>query len=347
MSESILDTDTDFSNHSYTFFGPVGMAFSDENVLDETEEFKITLSVMLGICMVLSIVGNVCTCAVIVRDRSMRTPTNCYLFNLAVTDLLMCFFVPMEIYFIWIPDFYPLGEEACRTHFIMWDCLSNCSVLTISALTVERYLVVSKPFLRQKLALKSRVYKIVAAIWIISFAFCIPDIFFIDLSDRKQFIICYFNIPDPLKILVVFELVIFFLMPLTAILMLYLYIAVKLKSSNLRSSPFNGSQNRHKAVKMVAAVAASFFFCWFPYCILRIMFLLPEFKYEDYYNFWRIMNFLCYNGYVSTAINPILYSLMSRKFRQAFKDFFKGQRTRNTSSSRITNSTGWPNTIVK
>ncbi|XP_053612656.1 neuropeptides capa receptor-like [Plodia interpunctella] len=337
--------DTEFSNDSYTFFGPVGMAFSDDNVLDETKEVKIVLSIILGICMVLSIVGNVCTCAVIIRDRSMRTPTNCYLFNLAVTDLLMCFFVPIEIYIIWIPDYYPLGEEGCRIHFIMWDSLSNCSVLTISALTVERYLVVSKPFLRQKLALKSRVYKIVAIIWVISFAFCIPDIFFIDLSERKKSIFCYINIPSPIRILFMIELVVFFLMPLTLILMLYLYMAIKLKSTNLRRSPFDGNQNRHKAVKMLAAVAASFFFCWFPYCILRIMFSHPGFKYEDSYSVWRILNFLCYNGYVSTAINPILYSLMSRKFRQAFKDFFKGRRLRY--GTKITNTPGRPNSAIK
>lgn len=247
------DIENQFSNDSYTFFGPVGMAFSEGNILDEKKEVKIALSVFLGLCMVLSIVGNGCTCAVIARDRTMRTPTNCYLFNLAITDLLTALFVPIEIYMMWIPEVYPLGENGCRIHFILWDCLSNCSVLTISAFSVERYLVISKPFLRQKLSLKSRVYKIVAIIWVVSFAFCIPDIFFIDFLEQKKIIFCYFIVPDYLRILVVVELVVFFIVPMTSIFTLYVFIAINLKSesSKFGSSPFNGNHNIDRAVKML------------------------------------------------------------------------------------------------
>ncbi|XP_052756122.1 pyrokinin-1 receptor-like [Galleria mellonella] len=339
------ETDDAFTNKSYSFFGPVGMVLSEENGLDNNLSVKVVLSVFLGVCMVLSIVGNVCTCAVIARDRTMRTITNCYLFNLAITDLLMAFFVPMEIYLIWIPEVYPLGEEGCRLHFILYDWLNNCSVLTISAFSLERYLVISKPFLRQTLSVKSRVYKIVAIIWVVSFAFCIPDIFYIDLVQKKKFIFCYVTLPGLLRYLMAMDLFVFFVMPMTFLFVLYVLIAIKLKSAHLRlkNSPVNGNLNRDKAVKMLAAVAASFFFCWSPYCLLRFMMVYPKFSYEDYYDIWRIVNYLCYNGYVSTVINPILYSLMSRKFRQAFKDFFKGQSK--TNRPRMT-SMRWMNSGV-
>ncbi|KAM3964287.1 neuropeptide receptor A2 [Aphomia sociella] len=338
------ETENKFTNKSYTFFGPVGMVLSEENVLDSKTSVKLILSVFLGVCMVLSIVGNICMCAVIIRDRTMRTITNCYLFNLAITDLLMALFVPMEIYIIWIPEVYPLGEEGCRLHFILYDWLNNCSVLTISAFSLERYLVISKPFLRQTLSLKSRVYKIVAVIWVVSFAFCIPDIFYIDLVERKKFVFCYVTVPEPLRYLVAIDLFVFFVMPMTCLFVLYVLIAIKLKSAHfkLRNSPVNGNQYRDKAVKMLAAVAASFFFCWSPYCLLRIMMIHPKFSYEDYYDVWRVLNYLCYNGYLSTVINPILYSLMSRKFRQAFKDFFKGRSTINRSRTTST----WQNSGV-
>lgn len=242
------------ANNSYSFFGPIGMAFyEDGNVLDEAVSVKIIFSTFLGIFMILGMVGNVCTCAVITRERTMRTPTNCYLFNLAITDLLFSLFVPIEIYLVWIPDLYPLGEVGCRLHFFLYDCLCNCSALTIAAFTVERYLVVSNPFMRQKLMLKSRVFKIISIIWVISISFCIPDLFYIDLLERKRYIYCYFTISDPLKVLVGVEELVFFVVPMTIIFVLYVLIALKLKSANnkLRSSPVNGKQNRDKAVKML------------------------------------------------------------------------------------------------
>ncbi|XP_061703961.1 pyrokinin-1 receptor-like [Cydia pomonella] len=52
----------------------------------------------------------------------------------------------------------------------------------------------------------------------------------------------------------------------------------------------------------------------------------------------RTLRYICLvNVYIYTAVNPILYSLMSRKFSRAFKDLLNGQR-RNTvfSSSRHT-----------
>lgn len=241
-------------NNSYSFFGPIGMAFYDDgNVLDEALSVKILISIFLGICMILSIVGNVCTCAVIARDRSMRTPTNCYLFNLAITDLLFAAFVPIETYLIWIPYLYPLGEVGCRLHFFIYDCLCNCSALTIAAFTVERYLVVSNPFLRQKLSRNSRVFKIIAIIWVISVFFCVPDLFYIDLLEKKKYVYCYFTISETLKVLFGVEQIVFFVAPLTIIFVLYVLIALKLKSANnkLRSSPVTGNQNRDKAVKML------------------------------------------------------------------------------------------------
>jgi neuromedin U receptor 1 len=241
-------------NDTLTFFGPVGMAFYDDgNVLDETHSVKILLSLFLGISMVLGIVGNVCTCAVIARDKTMRTPTNCYLFNLAITDLLFALFVPIEIYIIWLPDMYPFGEEGCRLHFFFYDCLSNCNVLTIAAFTVERYIVVSKPFMRQKMTLKSRVFKIIGIIWVVAFFFCVPDLFYIELLERKKYVYCYVTVSDPVKIVVAMEQLVFFVMPMSIIFLLYVLIALKLKAANqrLRNSPVLGKQHREKAVKML------------------------------------------------------------------------------------------------
>jgi neuromedin U receptor 1 len=45
--------------------------------------------VLYAIILLFGVFGNVCTCVVIIRNSSMHTATNYYLFSLAVSDLLM------------------------------------------------------------------------------------------------------------------------------------------------------------------------------------------------------------------------------------------------------------------
>ncbi|CAK1601139.1 unnamed protein product [Parnassius mnemosyne] len=300
-----------------------------DSMYEEDIGLKFFMSGFLTITFILSFVGNICTCAVIIRDRSMRTPTNCYLFNLAVTDFLTALCIPVEIYIKWMPDYFPIDEIGCRIHFVLWGCLSNCSALTIFAFTVERYVVITKPFQRQSLLLTSRVVKIVAFIWMLSCLFSMLQVYNIILIEKKTGIYCFYKISQQMQIVITVDLFIFFIVPMTVIFVIYVLIALKLKHTNmkLKSSPANGKRNRDKAITMLAAVAASFFFCWFPYCVLRLMLIIPRWRQDDYSKTWKVFVYMStVNGYLSTAVNPILYSLMSRKFQQAFKNLLDGQK---------------------
>ncbi|KAI5638878.1 7 transmembrane receptor (rhodopsin family) domain-containing protein [Phthorimaea operculella] len=321
-----------FTNDSFVFFGPIDM-FRDGRVPDDSTVVKCLVSVILVMFMALSSVGNVCVCVVISRNKSMRTPTNLYLINLAVSDFIVGLFVPIEIYFFWIPDFYPFGAVGCRAHYILWDCLSNSSVLTIAAFTVERYLVVTRPFLRQRLTMKSRVMKILAVIWVVSCVGCVPSVLNVDCLETNKKVYCYWMVTESVKVFIVIDIILFFVIPMTIIVVLYVLIALKLKDTHCerRTSPIYGRQDRERTVKMLAAVAGLFFVCWAPFSYYRYMTVTPKFKNYEYYSLWRVMYYLCsLCCYASTAGNPILYSLMSQKFRRAFKGILKGSSESNT-----------------
>lgn len=52
----------------------------------------IPLTVVYSIIFLTGIVGNICTCLVIARNQYMQTATNCYLFNLAIADMMTLLF---------------------------------------------------------------------------------------------------------------------------------------------------------------------------------------------------------------------------------------------------------------
>lgn len=78
---------------------------------------------------------------------------------------------------------------------------------------------------------------------------------------------------------------------------------------------------RKQVVLMLGAVVLSFFLCLLPFRLLTMFIILSaeetllDIGLERYYNilyFCRIML------YLNSAINPILYNLMSTKFRKGF-----------------------------
>lgn len=64
------------------------------------------------------------------------------------------------------------------------------------------------------------------------------------------------------------------------------------------------------------AVVLAFFLCWAPFHAQRIF----AFYFHDHVFIYAVMTYI--SGvlyYLSTCINPLLYNIMSNKFREAFK----------------------------
>jgi len=120
----------------------------------------------------------------------------------------------------------------------------------------------------------------------------------------------------------------FFIIPLAVLIVLYTIIACHLtanpslaKSASHRGNSGHILRYRRQVVMMLGTVVLSFFLCLLPFRALTLWIIIvpPEavmsLGVEGYYNllyFCRIML------YLNSAVNPILYNLMSSKFRDGF-----------------------------
>uniref|UniRef100_A0A1B0CF63 G-protein coupled receptors family 1 profile domain-containing protein n=2 Tax=Lutzomyia longipalpis TaxID=7200 RepID=A0A1B0CF63_LUTLO len=120
---------------------------------------------------------------------------------------------------------------------------------------------------------------------------------------------------------------VFFILPLMVLIILYSIIAKNLISNDismLRLRPTKSELShkaRKKVVMIIATVVIAHFSCLLPFRILTLWIVIAPDEHvkgvsaERYYNvlfFSRIML------YLNSAINPILYNLMSSKFRKGF-----------------------------
>uniref|UniRef100_A0A4W5LSU4 Neurotensin receptor 1 (high affinity) n=1 Tax=Hucho hucho TaxID=62062 RepID=A0A4W5LSU4_9TELE len=80
----------------------------------------------------------------------------------------------------------------------------------------------------------------------------------------------------------------------------------------------NRTQSLRHGVMVLRAVVVAFVVCYLPYYIRRLMYCYAEFTEEgyDYYHyFFMVTNVLFY---VSSAVNPVLYNLVSANYREIF-----------------------------
>ncbi|CAO1426928.1 unnamed protein product [Diamesa serratosioi] len=299
----------------------------------------IPVTFIYVLIFITGIIGNISTCIVIFKNKSMHTATNYYLFSLAISDfILLISGVPQEVYYVWYRYSFIFGESYCILRGLAAETSANATVLTITAFTIERYVAICYPFLSHTMSKLSRAIKFIFFIWILSITFAIPQAIqfgIVGPEGNEQCTIVHQIIEHSFEL----ATVLFFFTPMTIIFVLYLLIGIKLRSNTLvkrengstmhRSSYVSTasqqtSQSTKRVIKMLVAVVVAFFICWAPFHAQRLAYTYFSGPEQPSALTLRIFDVTTYISgilyHLSTCINPLLYNVMSNKFRQAFKE---------------------------
>ncbi|XP_076673170.1 pyrokinin-1 receptor isoform X2 [Andrena cerasifolii] len=357
-TESIMDPDTSVSREDLlistgrlqNYTSPIVTFLQQEDSSTRRDPLYIVLpiTVIYVVIFFTGLVGNVSTCVVITRNKSMHTATNYYLFSLAVSDLLLLISgLPSEMYYIWSHFPYMFGEAFCIIQSFAAETSANATVLTITAFTVERYVAICHPFISHTMSKLSRAVKFVIVIWLSALCLAVPQ--------AIQFGVVYeYNnngsaIVDSARCSMKWVLIehafeistmLFFVVPMTLITVLYVLIAIKLRRSRLMTATVKSNHMpaglnhcdsgrgknaaQRNVIRMLVAVVVAFFICWAPFHAQRLLAVYaqsteaePEDALIIVYTILTYVSGVFY--YLSTTVNPLLYNIMSNKFREAFK----------------------------
>ncbi|KAH8409733.1 hypothetical protein KR222_003268 [Zaprionus bogoriensis] len=299
----------------------------------ESPTLLIVLTVCYALIFVAGVLGNLITCIVISRNNFMHTATNFYLFNLAVSDLILLVSgIPQELYNLWCPNSYPFTDGVCILESVLSEMAANATVLTITAFTVERYIAICHPFRQHTMSKLSRAIKFIFAIWMAAFLLALPQAMQFSVVNQDEGYSCTMENDFYAHVFAVSGFI-FFCGPMTAICVLYVLIGMKLKRSRLlqalprRAYDANRGLNaQSRVIRMLVAVAVAFFLCWAPFHAQRLMAVYGVSLInvcrcaESFNDYFRVLDYTSGVLYfLSTCINPLLYNIMSHKFREAFK----------------------------
>ncbi|VDI37170.1 neuromedin U receptor 1 [Mytilus galloprovincialis] len=251
--------------------------------------------------------------------------------------------LPPEVYNIWEAYPWRFGEPFCIFKSFLLESTSYASVLTITGFTIERYIAICHPIIGQRVSRQSRAIKCIVIIWIISGLVALPYPIhtrtFYYLKDPRNnrplpdTLVCNIPIKWHERMIVMFQVstFAFFFLPMTVITVMYILIGLRLRKTEIGSTkgPINaGTKNtatraRKAVLKMLVAVVAAFFLCWAPFHAQRLMTLYTKHWTPETMEFHSHLFYISGVLYfVSSTVNPILYNLLSRKFRYAFKRTF-------------------------
>ncbi|KAM9178406.1 thyrotropin-releasing hormone receptor-like [Mergus octosetaceus] len=303
----------------------------------------VTILLVLLICGV-GIAGNVMVVLVVLRTKHMVTPTNCYLVSLAVADLIVLLAAGLpnisDVVASWV-----YGYAGCLCITYLQYLGINISAWSITAFTVERYIAICHAIKAQLLCTVSRAKRIVSSLWLFTSLYCLMWFFLVDTTqvtflDGAQ-VTCGYRVSRSLYMPIYFlDFVVFYVIPLGLATVLYGLIARILFMSPLPATPQHpclgsthqgGSlklscrgnrgalSSRRQVTKMLAVVVVLFALLWMPY---RTLVVVNSFMDPPYLNIWFLL-FCRTCIYLNSAINPIIYNLMSQKFRAAFRKLWE------------------------
>uniref|UniRef100_A0A3B4T807 Thyrotropin-releasing hormone receptor n=1 Tax=Seriola dumerili TaxID=41447 RepID=A0A3B4T807_SERDU len=306
--------------------------------LNPLEEQVITIFLTILICGV-GIAGNIMVVLVVLRTKHMVTPTNCYLVSLAIADLIVLLAAGLpnisDVVAFWI-----YGYTGCLCITYLQYLGINVSSCSITAFTIERYIAICHSIKAQFICTVSRAKRIIAGVWVFTSLYCIMWFFLVDIHETVYangvVVTCGYRVSRSLYMPIYFlDFTLFYVIPLIVATVLYGLIARILFMSPLPShlndragggSVHQGHSNNTKAnkgavsiTKMLAVVVILFALLWMPYRTLVVVNSLVD---PPYNNTWFLL-FCRMCIYTNSAINPIIYNLMSQKFRVAFKKLCK------------------------
>ncbi|XP_077559718.1 cholecystokinin receptor type A-like isoform X4 [Haemaphysalis longicornis] len=133
--------------------------------------FRILLYAIIFVC---AVVGNSLVILTLVQRRRMRTVTNVFLLNLAVSDLLLgVFCMPTTLVGSILRNFV-LGAAMCKLIPYLQAVSVSVSAWTLVSISLERFFAIVRPLESRRWQTRSHAYRVILLVWLCSMVTMLP-----------------------------------------------------------------------------------------------------------------------------------------------------------------------------
>ncbi|XP_054908824.1 chemokine XC receptor 1-like [Poeciliopsis prolifica] len=293
----------------------------EDEVCDKSEVVKFgsfAIPIFFSIVITLSLTGNILVLVILALYENMKSLTNIFIANLAISDLVFTIGLPFwAIYDVWG---WVFSETACKiVHFVFFTGFYS-SVLFLTIMTIYRYLVVVHPLSDMSSLKVGTGFFLSVLMWMISIGAAMPSLL------QTALVSVHHNGTDSSgceykdmqwKVIGMAQQNVFFLCAFAVIGFCYIQILKRISRTK--------SRTKNRAVKLVFCIVAVFFIGWVPYNMVIFLRVLQHSEVQPFHHCDMSIQ-LDYAFYISRLIafshcclNPVFYAFVGVKFRNHLK----------------------------
>ncbi|XP_037675357.1 N-formyl peptide receptor 2 [Choloepus didactylus] len=281
--------------------------------------------VILGVTFVLGVLGNGLVIWV-TGFRMARTVTTISYLNLALADFSFSATLPFLIVSMAMKERWPFGWFLCKLIHIVVDINLFGSVFLIALIALDRCICVLHPVWAQNHRTVGLAKRVIVVPWILALILTLPIFLFLTtVNDGAGNIYCTFHFSSwgdtmeekvnvaitMLTVRGIIRFTIGFSAPMSIVAICYGLVAAKMRRKGLIKSS--------RPLRVLTAVVAAFFFCWFPFQLVALLSTvwLKEMLFEGKYKILNILvNPMSALAFFNSCLNPMLYVFVGQDFRE-------------------------------
>ncbi|KAM4529240.1 C-C chemokine receptor type 8-like [Fundulus diaphanus] len=259
-------------------------------------------AVVFSFCFLLGVPGNIAVIMLKPNWKHLSDLSQSLMLNLTISDLICLLTLPLWIYnsvFGWT-----FGPVTCKVLAYLVYCTVYSSQLTVTALSIQRYLVVVRGWRCHQL----RKGVLLGLLWLAAVTMCIHAVVTEQLMTEDKWILCkphYSSEAEWVSVLVIENLYGLVTFSLVA----FSYICLHKKVN--RAAFFNNPQTS----RMVISIIASNLILFAPFHVVNVLGVLAiSLKHMSLLKFctdnWGTVKSLTF---VNSSLNPLLYAFVSTK----------------------------------
>lgn len=268
--------------------------------------------------------GNIFLCLAIYRFRTRRKIEHYYIFALTISDFLLTLLSVVIAFVVTIIGHWPFGETVCQIQGALIYFSACFSLLNLSLIGLNRYFKIvksastyQKVYTRKHVLISITTGAVFSAFFVIPFGlqkFCFH-------AGKVNCFVCKNGDQNTLPIILVPY---FILLVITYPVMAFCYLKVFLKVrahfvqvavSSLHHDDQKLFAAEVKVTKVLFAILIAFLICWTPAFTIEILDTIRG----DYSLQRHVYLLMPYTGVANCAVNPIIYGLTQKQFREAYK----------------------------
>lgn len=290
------------------------------------------VGICFGILWLLNLFGNGCVIYIFLKTKSLRTPSNIFVVNLAISDLIMMTTQGLPVTLnAYTQRYWMFGKLGCELYGAVGGICGVCSILSMVVIGYDRYNVIVRGFSGRKIS-PGIAFFILLLLWGYSVACHIPPFFgWGGYTVEGLLITCSFDYLSQdwnKKSFMVYAIIFNYTIPVLSIIIFYIQIvkavvsheaalraqAKKMNVDSLRSNAKDGDASAEfKIAKVAITNVLLWLVTWTPYAVVVFTACFCDKTLVSP----LISQLPSFMAKTSCCFNPLVYAVSHPRFREA------------------------------